>query len=125
MIMQEQGVHLIVIGKTDHAVLSGYFARESGNENFACPEPFESFQLATTEHDNGWNGWELQPRIDPFTFLPYTFVSLHTAEHMDLYQRGIELVVMGDRHDGLLGGLHCAGLSDKTRATLPGFSAQY
>jgi hypothetical protein len=91
MIIQEQGDHLILIRQTDHAVLSGYFARESGNENFIRPEPFESFQLAATEHDNGWNEWELQPRIDPVTFFS----------------------------------MHCAGLYDKTRATMPGFSAKY
>jgi hypothetical protein len=125
MIIQEQGDHLILIRQTDHAVLSGYFARESGNENFARPEPFDSFQLAATEHDNGWNEWELQPHIDPVTFLPYSFMSLPTPEHMDLYQRGIERVVKVDRYAGLLVSMHCAGLYDKTRATMPGFSAKY
>ncbi len=136
MIIQEHGDHLILIRQTDHAVLSGYFARESGNENFARPEPLESFQLAATEHDNGWNEWELQPRIDPVTFLPYSFMSLPTQEHIDLYQRGIERVVKVDRYAGLLVSMHCgyagllvsmhcAGLYDRTRATMPGFSAKY
>ena len=125
MIIQEQGDHLILIRQTDHAVLSGYFARESGNENFARPEPPESFQLAATEHDNGWNERELQPRIDPVTFLPYSFMSLPTEEHIDLYQRGIERVVKVDRYAGLLVSMHCASLYDKTRATIPGFSAKY
>jgi len=114
-----------VIRQTDHAVLSGYFAREAGNENFARPEPLESFQLAATEHDNGWNEWELQPRIDPVTFLPYSFMSVPTQEHIDLYQRGIERVVKVDRYAGLLVSMHCAGLYDRTRATMPGFSAKY
>jgi len=125
MIIQEHGDHLIVIRQTDHAVLSGYFAREAGNESFARPEPQESFQLAATEHDNGWNEWEHQPRIDPVTFLPYSFMSLPTQEHIDLYQRGIERVVKVDRYAGLLVSMHCAGLYDKTRATMPGFSAKY
>ena len=30
MIIQEQGDHLVLIRQTDHAVLSGYFARELG-----------------------------------------------------------------------------------------------
>jgi hypothetical protein len=125
MIIQEQGDHLILIRQTDHAVLSGYFAREAGNEIFVRPEPRESFQLAATEHDNGWNEWELQPRIDSVTFLPYTFMSLPTQEHIDLYQRGIERVVKVDRYAGLLVSMHCAGLYDRTRATMPGFSAKY
>jgi len=125
MIIQERGDHLILIRQTDHAVLSGYFARELGNENFARSEPEESVRLAATEHDNGWNEWELQPHIDPVTFLPFTFMSLPTQQHMDLYQRGIERVVKVDRYAGLLVSMHCAGLYDKTRATMPGFSAKY
>src|SRR5882757_435286 len=125
MIIQEQGDHLILIRQTDHAVLSGFFAREAGNEDFARPEPLESFQLAATEHDNGWNEWELQRRIDPVTSLPYSFMSVPTQEHIDRYQRGIERVVKVDRYAGLLVSMHCAGLYDRTRATMPGFSAKY
>jgi hypothetical protein len=125
MIIQDQGDHLVVIRQTDHAVLSGFLARELGNELFVRPQPAESFRLAATEHDNGWSEWELLPRIDPVTFLPYSFMSIPTAEHMALYQRGIERVVKADRYAGLLVSLHCAGLYDRTRATIPGFSAKY
>lgn len=125
MIIQEQGDHLVLIRQTDHAVLSGHFARELGNELFTPPEPAESFRLAATEHDNGWNEWELLPEIDPATFLPYSFMSIPTAEHIELYQRGIERVVKVDRYAGLLVSMHCLALYDRTRATMPGFSAKY
>ena len=125
MIIQDQGDHLIIIRQTDHAVLSGFFARELGNEIFSKPEPGESFRLAATEHDNGWEEWELEASIDPVTFLPYSFMSVPTAEHIALYQRGIERVVKADRYAGLLVSMHCAGLYDRTRATMPGFSAKY
>jgi uncharacterized protein DUF3891 len=125
MIIQDQGDHLIIIRQTDHAVLSGFFARELGNELFSKPEPLESFRLAATEHDNGWEEWELQPRIDPVTFLPYSFMSVPTEEHIALYQRGIERVVKADRYAGLLVSMHCANLYDRTAATMPGFSAKY
>jgi hypothetical protein len=125
MIIQEQGDQLIVIRQTDHAVLAGYFARALGNKLFSRPEPFESFCLAAAEHDNGWNEWELLPQIDPKTFAPYNFMSIPTEEHIALYQRGIERVVRADRYAGLLVSMHCSGLYDKTRATMPGFSAKY
>src|SRR6266852_294013 len=102
MIVQEQGDQLILIRQTDHAVLSGFFAREWGNELFKRPEPFESVRLAAEEHDNGWREWELQPQIDPKTRLPYSFMSLPTAAHIALYQRGIERVVKIDRYAALL-----------------------
>ncbi len=125
MIVQEQGEELILIRQTDHAMLSGYFAREWGNELYRRPEPFESLRLAAAEHDNGWRDWELQPRIDPKTRLPYSFMSLRTEEHMELYQRGIERVVRSDRYAGLLVSMHASGLYDRTRATIPGYSAKY
>jgi hypothetical protein len=125
MIIQEQADHLVIIRQTDHAVLSGHFARELGNEVFMQPEPLESFRLAAMEHDNGWDEWELLPGIDPVTFLPYSFMSIPTQEHIELYQRGIERVVKTDRYAGLLVSLHCLALYDRTRATMPGFSAKY
>jgi hypothetical protein len=125
MIIQEQGDQLILIRQTDHAMLSGFFARALGNKLFSRPEPFESFCLAAAEHDNGWNEWELLPQIDSKTFTPYNFMSIPTEEHIALYQRGIERVVRADRYAGLLVSMHCAGLYDRTRATMPGFSAKY
>jgi len=125
MIIQEQGDHLVLIRQTDHAALAGHFARELGNDTFLAPQPQDSFRLAATEHDNGWSEWELLPEIDPVTFLPYSFMSIATQDHIDLYQRGIERLVKVDRYAGLLVSMHCLGLYDRTRATMPGFSAKY
>jgi hypothetical protein len=125
MIVQEQGDELILVRQTDHAVLSGFLAREWGNDLFKRPEPFESVRLAAAEHDNGWREWELKPRIDPRTRLPYSFMSLPTEEHIGLYQRGIERVAKIDRYAGILVSLHASQLYDRARATIPGYSAKY
>ena len=125
MIIQEQGDQLVLIRQTDHAVLSGFLAREWGNEQFTRPEPFASFCLAAAEHDNGWREWELLPGLDLKTRLPYSFTSIPTEEHIALYQRGIERLIKIDHYAGLLVSMHCAELYDRTRATLPGFSALY
>src|ERR1700757_4441164 len=98
MIVQEHGDQLVLIRQTDHAVLSGFFAREWGNQLFKRPEPFESLLFAASEHDNGWREWELRPEIDPKTRLPYSFMSVSTETHIALYQRGIERVVKSDRY---------------------------
>jgi hypothetical protein len=107
------------------AVLSGFFAREWGNELFKRPDLFESFCLAAREHDNGWSEWELAPGIDPKTRIPYTFMSIPTEEHVVLYQRGLERLAKVDRYAALLVSLHCSGLYDRARATIPGYSAKY
>jgi uncharacterized protein DUF3891 len=125
LIIREQGDELILIRQTDHALLAGFFAREWGNEEFPRPEPFDSFCLAVAEHDNGWSEWELTPAVDARAKTPYSFMSIPTEEHMALYQRGIERIVKVDHYAGLLVSMHCVGLYDKTRATMPGFSAKY
>jgi len=125
VILQQQADPMIVIRQTDHAFLSGFFAREWGNEVFTRPEPFASFCLAAAEHDNGWQEWELAAGVDPKTFLPYTFMTVPTEEHVFLYQRGIERVVKVDLYAGLLVSAHCMDLYDRSRATMPGYSAKY
>jgi hypothetical protein len=125
MILLERVDHVLVIRQTDHAMLAGFLAHEWGNAAFARPELFESFCLATREHDNGWTEWEMTPQLDPKTRLPYTFMSIPTEEHLAIYRRGIERIVKVDPYAGLLVSMHCAGLYDRARATLPGFSAKY
>jgi len=121
----ERDSHLLVIRQTDHGFLSGFFAREWGNERFTKPQPNASFCLAVAEHDNGWSEWELQAELDPKTRLPYSFMSIPTAAHIALYQKGIERVVKADHYAGLLVSMHASCLYDRSRATMPGFSAKY
>jgi hypothetical protein len=121
----QQSDPLIIIRQTDHAFLSGFFAREFGNDSFARPEPFSSFCLAAAEHDNGWQEWELAPGVDPKTFSPFSFMTIPTEEHIFLYQRGIDRILKVDLYAGLLVVSHCMGLYDRARATMPGYSAKY
>jgi hypothetical protein len=121
----QQNDPIIVIRQTDHAFLSGFFAREWGNDTFSRPEPFDSFCLAAAEHDNGWQEWELAPGVDPRTFIPYSFMTVPTEEHISLYQRGIDRILRVDHYAGLLVVSHCMGLYDRARATIPGYSAKY
>lgn len=125
MIIREQGDQLLLIRQTDHAFLAGFLAKEWGNDEFPQPEPFQSFCLAVGEHDNGWAEWELQPALDEKSRMPYSFMSVPTDEHIGLYQRGIERLVKVDHYAALLVSMHCVGLYDRARATMPGFSAKY
>jgi len=121
----ERDPQLLVIRQTDHAFLAGFLAREWGNEKFRKPQPHGPFCLAVAEHENGWSEWELQPSLDAKTHLPFTFLSIPTAAHIALYQKGIERLVKVDHYAGLLASMHASGLYDRARATLPGFSAKY
>src|ERR1700757_1692714 len=121
----ERNSQLLVIRQTDHAFLAGFFAREWGNEKFSKPQPNASFCLAVAEHDNGWSDWELQPSLDEKTRQPFSFMSIPTATHIALYQKGIERLVKVDHYAGLLASMHASSLYDRARATMPGFSAKY
>jgi hypothetical protein len=121
----ERDPQLLVIRQTDHAFLAGFFAREWGSQQFSKPEPNVSFCLAAAEHDNGWSDWELHSELDPKTHLPFSFMSIPTATHIALYQKGIERLVKVDHYAGLLVSIHVSGLYDRARATMPGFSAKY
>lgn len=125
MILQQQTDPIVVIRQTDHAFLCGFFAREWGNDLFPQPEPFASFCLAAAEHDNGWQEWELAPGVDSKTFAPFTFMTVPTEEHVALYQKGIERVVKADLYSALLVATHAMSLYDRTKATIPGYSAKY
>jgi len=125
MILHEDSDEVVIIRQTDHALLSGFFAREWGNELFTRPEPFESFRLAAAEHDNGWREWEVLPKVDCATFLPFSFMSIPTEQHIALYQHGLERILKVDHYAALLVSMHCANLYDRARATMPGYSAKY
>jgi hypothetical protein len=125
LVILQQSDPILVIRQTDHAFLSGFFAREWGNEIFIRPEPFSSFCLAASEHDNGWQEWELSPGTDPRTYSPYSFMTVPTEQHVSLYQRGIDRTLKVDMYAGLMVVSHCMGLYDRSRATMPGYSAKY
>ena len=120
MIVRTQGDDYLLIRQTDHAVVSGVFARQWGNTVFSRPEPLESLRLAAAEHDNGWREWEQRPRLDPITRKPYQFTELPVDEHLAFYQRGIERVLQQDRYAALLVSMHCTGIYCQRYGTDPG-----
>jgi hypothetical protein len=110
MIVSACGGSLQLIRQTDHAALSGALAESWGNAAFHQPEPFDPVVLAAALHDNGWQEWEAEPKVNPATHLPYQFTELPVAEHLAFYFRGVQRVVARDRYAGLLVNMHCAGL---------------
>jgi hypothetical protein len=101
---------LQLIRQTDHAALSGVLAEYWGNATFHQPEPYAPVVLAAALHDNGWQEWEEEPKVNPATHLPYQFTELPVAEHLAFYFTGVQRVVARDRYAGLLVNMHCAGL---------------
>ena len=110
MIVQPRASQLLLIRQMDHASLSGMLAAHWGNSTFARPEPRASVLLAAAQHDDGWEPWEAQPKVNPATRRPYRFTEMPVEEHLSFYLQGIDRVLQKDLYAGLLVNMHLAGL---------------
>lgn len=117
MILQENGSGLLLFRQTDHALLSGAFARAWGNDEVPVPPRREATLVAAARHDDGWAEWELAPKLDLHGG-PVDFIHIPVREHTALYKRGIELVESEDPFAGLIASLHGERLY--TRPFFPG-----
>jgi uncharacterized protein DUF3891 len=106
MIVRDRGDDWQVVLQTDHAELSGAFAR-AWNE----PRPrHESLTLATRRHDDGWAVWERAPIVEPETGRPLNFLDVGVPAHLAFYRACIAAVGEQDPYAGLLVSMHGAGI---------------
>jgi len=105
MIIQSRDGGWLLFRQTDHALLSGAFARAWGNELFPALERRDEVLIAASRHDDGWADWELQPTLRP-DGQPVDFIRIPVSQHVPLYRRGIDLVESEDGYAGLVASLH-------------------
>jgi Protein of unknown function (DUF3891) len=106
MIVRDRGNDWQVVLQTDHAELSGAFAR-------AWAEPgarHESLALAALRHDDGWAVWERAPIVEPDTGRPLNFLDVGVPGHLAFYRACIAAVGEQDPYAGLLVSMHGAGI---------------
>ena len=106
MILREDGDAVIAIGQPAHAWLSGQLARAWGNERFPAPEPREEVCLAAEQHDLGMAAWDAEPRLNPETGRPTSFMEMPTEVHLELWTRAPRLALVQCRYAALLVSLH-------------------
>ncbi|GAD52205.1 hypothetical protein MBEHAL_0965 [Halarchaeum acidiphilum MH1-52-1] len=109
MIVTEAGGRYRFVTQTDHAALSGRFARHWGAGECAVPSPRVPLLVAAESHDQGWSDHDCRPRVDD-DGEPVDFVAVDGDDWTDFYTRGVEVVADIDRYAGLLVSLHAAGL---------------
>jgi Protein of unknown function (DUF3891) len=103
MIVRDLGDAWQVILQTDHADLSGAFAR-------AWRTPVsESLVIAAERHDDGWAVWEQAPRVDD-QGKPVNFLEVDIRSHLAFYRAGIAAITEQDADAGLLVSMHGAGI---------------
>ena len=105
MILQEVDGELWFFRQTDHALLSGQFARVWGSDHVPSLSRRTETVVAAARHDDGWAEWELAPKLRP-DGVPVDFIRVPVADHVPLYERGIDLVESEGPYAGLVASLH-------------------
>jgi hypothetical protein len=109
IIRSERG-RLRLITQHDHGVAAAELTDAWGGDEFHPPEAKAALRLATLVHDQGWQEWDAQPRLQPETGRPYNFINMPIDEHLAIYERCIRLAAEQHPYAGLLVSLHGAGL---------------
>jgi uncharacterized protein DUF3891 len=115
MLVRRDGDDAIVIGQPAHAWLSGQLARAWSPP----PEPWEEVCLAAEQHDLGMAEWDRNPKLNPETGLPRSFMELELDDHLEIWWRAAPLVLQQSRYAALLVSMHGTALYER-RNVRPG-----
>jgi hypothetical protein len=113
LIRPEPDGSFLAIGQASHAWLSGQLARTWGNEEFGPVEPWEEVCLGAEQHDVGWAEWDLEPKLDPATGRPHTFISLPLPEKLELWSGAARKMLSQSRYAALLVSMHGTALYER------------
>jgi hypothetical protein len=121
VIVRDDGATWSIVLQTDHADLSGQFARAWGNEDFSPPQPAATVARAAARHDDGWAIWERQPRLLAVDgqVKPRNFLDVQILSHLAFYRAQIAAVGDEDPYAGLLISMHGAGIYNGRYGTDP------
>jgi hypothetical protein len=122
MIVRDTGDAWQVVLQTDHAELSGDFARAWGNERFDVPRPLDTVARAAARHDDGWAIWERAPSLLQMNGgppKPRNFLDVQIINHLAFYRAQIAAVSDEDRYAGMLISMHGAGIYNGRYGTDP------
>jgi hypothetical protein len=102
----------LAIGQLSHSWLAGQLARSWGNSLFCAVEPREEVALGAEQHDIGWALFDLEPRFNPDTGLPKSFLELSVQEHLAIWRGAPEHLMSQSMHAALVVSMHGRSLSE-------------
>jgi Protein of unknown function (DUF3891) len=106
----------LAIGQLSHSWLAGQLARAWGNERFGDVQPREEVVLGAQQHDIGWALFDLEPRFNPDTGLPRSFLEHTVDDHLAIWREAPEHLLTQSLHAALVVSMHGSSLSE-LRAT--------
>jgi hypothetical protein len=113
MLHREDPDGLIVVAQPAHAWIAAQLARQWGNAQFGTFAPWDDVCLGAEQHDNGWAAWEQEPRLNPATNRPYTFMNMPTGMHVRVWAGAGAMTLTQSRYAALLVSLHGSGLYER------------
>ena len=121
VIVRDNGDTWQVVLQTDHAILSGDFARAWGNAAFETPRPHGTVTTAAMRHDDGWAIWERYPSVLVIngTQKPRNFLDVQIRSHLAFYRAQIAAVLDEDAYAGMLISMHGCGIYNARYGTDP------
>ena len=102
----------LAIGQLSHSWLAGQLARAWGNERFGEVVPREDTVLGAEQHDIGWAHFDLEPRFNPDTGLPRSFLELTLADHLAIWKGAPEFLLSQSLYAALVVSMHGSSLSE-------------
>jgi len=109
----------LAIGQLSHSWLAGQLARAWGNGRFGGVEPREEVVLGAEQHDIGWALFDLEPRFNPDTGLPRSFLELTVDDHLAIWRDAPDHLLTQSLHAALVVSMHGSSLSELRAAARP------
>jgi len=103
---------VLAIGQLSHSWLAGQLARAWGSERFGGVEPREEVVLGAEQHDIGWALFDLEPRFNPDTGLPRSFLELTVDDHLEIWRDAPDHLLTQSLHAALVVSMHGSSLSE-------------
>jgi len=119
MLIRKEADATLAIGQLSHAWISGQLARAWGNERFGGVEPRQGVALGAEQHDVGWALFDLQPRWNPDTGLPRSFLELTVDNHLEIWRPAPERLITTSLYAALVVSMHGSSLSELRQKMSP------
>src|SRR3954465_14501424 len=110
---------VLAIGQLSHSWLAGQLARAGGSERLGGVGPREEGVRGAEQHDIGWALFDLEPRFNPDTGLPRSFLELTVDDHLEIWRDAPDHLLTQSLHAALVVSVPGSSLPEPRAAGRP------
>jgi hypothetical protein len=104
------GNSAFIIRQQDHAAVSGIFAANFGNADFAPLNPKEAMEFLAAHHDDGWESIDANPQFDSRSGFVYHLTQTPTQLLVESGNKSPDANEAFHPYSGLISSMHTYGL---------------